>query len=161
MSVWCLADCMLSLEEDQDNPRQTIHSEDQLREGLLRLQQRSPGLVFLRSPDGETLEIAIGGSYAGLCWIPAESESRRRGDCVAVAGTVQNTDSIEFLAEGIPQPWPPEELLPAEEVLEAVLYFFREHRLPEWITWRQWNPTTKQWDTIPATRPGTVGVLTK
>lgn len=161
MSVWSLVDCRKPLEEDEDNPRQSINSEVQLRQELQRLRRQSPALVFLKKPGGEGLQIAIGGPYAGVTWLPPDSVERRVGACVAITYQPGSPEDVEFSAEGIPTPLGPEELLPAEEVIEAALYYYREGRRPEWLTWRHWNPATKQWDTIPSSGPAPAGALAK
>ena len=45
MAEWELIDCLEPLEEDEVNPRITIHSEMHLREELTRLRQRQPSAV--------------------------------------------------------------------------------------------------------------------
>ncbi len=161
MIPWKLVDGRAPLDEDEDHPRTLIESEEQLRLELSRLASLKPAMIGLICPCGDFLDLSLGGPYAALRKVPAPTQRGRHGDCVAMAGQICTPDSAEFIAEGIPTPSPPEELYPVDEVIEAALYFYREHRLPEWITWRQWNTKTKLWDTIPATRPAPVGVLTK
>ena len=124
---------------------------------------RDLGLAGLGQLAGSVvdLDLAIGGPYAGMTWWPPRSSPDSWTSRVALAVPSTCPETVEFIGEGIPDPIPPEELFPVEEVMEAALYFYREHRLPEWITWRQWNTKTKQWDTIPATRPAPAGVLAK
>ncbi len=161
MIPWKLVDGRTPLDEDEDHPWTLIESGEPLRLELSRLASLKPAMIGLISPSGDFLDLSLGGPYAALRWIPSPTERNRIGDRVAMAEQTCAPDSIEFIAEGIPTPSPPEELFPVDEVIEAALYFYREHRLPEWLTWRQWNLKTKQWDTIPATRPAPVGVLAK
>lgn len=161
MSRWQLVDGRAPLEEDQDHPRIDLHSESELCQELQRLSQLKPARVGLISTAGDHLDLAIGGPYAGISWWPSKATPGYAGASVAVAATITCPDTIEFIAEGIPDPVSPDELFPVEEVIEATLYFYREHRLPEWISWRQWNTKTKQWDMIPATQPAPAGVLAK
>src|SRR5262245_53206511 len=102
MDQWELIDCMNPLEEDEENPRTRIDSESQLRAELGRFRGRKPGLVFLSSPNKESLAIGIGGPLSGLGWTAPSSEQRRKGQRVALAAQVSSPRAIDFMAEGIP-----------------------------------------------------------
>lgn len=150
MPQWELVDCLEPLEEDESNPRIPVSSETQLREELNRFRQRQPGAVHVDSPEKETLIISIGGPFAGLAWYPPPSEERYRGYKAALPERIVAPRAVDFVGEGIPNSLEPKELLPVEDVIEAVVYFYQNHDLPEWITWREWNPTTLCWETHPA-----------
>jgi hypothetical protein len=38
-----------------------------------------------------------------------------------------------------------------EEVIDAAVYYYKTHHLPNWVAWRTWNPATKKWDIERAT----------
>jgi hypothetical protein len=147
MPQWELVDCLEPLQEDESNPRIPVTSETHLREELNRFRHRKPSAVHLDSPDRETLILSIGGPFAGLAWYPPVSEERDRGYKAAMPERVVAPSAADFVGEGIPTTLEPKELLPVEDVIEAVVYFYKNHHLPEWITWREWNPVTLSWAT--------------
>jgi hypothetical protein len=161
MSRWYLVDGRAPLEEDQEHPRIVVSSEEQLRQELRRLGGLKPAMIGLLSPDGDHLDLALGGPYAGMWWWPSEPGGKHAGSRIAISRTPSSPTTLEFIAEGEATPFEPEELFPVEDVIEAAAFFFREQRLPEWLTWRQWNPATKQWDTIPSSGPAPAGALAK
>lgn len=161
MSAWQLVDGRAPLEEDEEHPHTEIRSEEQLHHELRRLSRLRPARVGLIAPAGDHLDLAIGGPFAGVTWWPPKPALGHTGSRVALAALPTSPETIEFIAEGVPDPVTPQELLPVDEVIEAALFFYREHQLPEWLSWRQWNPTTKLWDTTPSSKPAPADVLAK
>ena len=67
----------------------------------------------------------------------------------AVAPTVRATTAIEFACEGSVSGFRPEHVWPAEEVIEVVVHYFKQHRLPEWVSWLEWDSKTNTKKMIP------------
>jgi hypothetical protein len=148
MKEWQLIDFLNPLEDDQEEaPRLVVRSEEQLREQLKRLQQRRPAMIALISPQDERLDFGIGGPWSGVQWTkPPYSENLR----IAIAANAQVQSGIEFACEGSVSGFRPEHVLPVENVIEIVVFFFKHHRLPEWIPWLEWNAKTGQKNMTPA-----------
>ena len=68
MKPWELVDFMSPLSDDEEPARTIIGSEEQLREELGRLRGRKPAMVALMSPQGERLDLGIGGAWSGVQW---------------------------------------------------------------------------------------------
>ena len=157
MSEWKLADCIDPVERMEDTPIIPISSESQFRGILDQLQQRRPGLVILEGPNQEFLHIFIGGPFAGLRWMKLPGSNHCKH---TVAGVPLSPGGVEFSEEGVDNLFNPEQLLPVEDVIEAAVYFFNNQRLPDWITWKAWNPVTKEWDlSKPSPRNGSQPAL--
>jgi hypothetical protein len=146
MSEWKLADCIDPVEKLEDTPTIVIQSEAHLREVLDRLRQRRPGIVFLVSPSNEYFEMGLGGPFAGMRWMRPPTEKFARE---AIADPVRSPEAHGYSAEGVDTVFEPKNLFLVEEVIEAAVYFFNHHRLPEWITWSEWDPVAYKWNLIP------------
>jgi hypothetical protein len=146
MNEWKLADCFEPIEEPEDCPVFPFTSEEELRNLLDRFRQRSPSLIILDSPEGEHLKIHIGGPFAGLRWIKGKVGAFAQADQICCP------EGVEFVEEGVENLFQPEELLPVDEVIEGVVYYFKNRRLPDFITWKVWNPATDRWDVLPASQ---------
>jgi hypothetical protein len=144
MRNWELVDYRELHEEEQDYPRVVILSANQLREQLNQLRQSPPGVYELYAPDGETLEVAIGGRFAGLSWAKPPAA---RNSLSAMPRTICADAPVVFTNQGLENTYDPEDLFPVEEVIDAIVYFYQTHRIPEWLDWRYWNGDTKQWET--------------
>jgi len=147
MTEWYIADCIDPVEDPDDTPQIHFESEEQLREILNQFRQRRPGLVILKSPHKEFLKIHIGGPFAGLRWMK-EPFSRHYKE--AVANPICSPTGVKFTEEGDTNFLEPEALLPVAQVIEAIIFFYKTQRLPEWITWMQWNDAAKRMETVPA-----------
>lgn len=147
MQNWQLLDFLQPLGEGQEeSPRTVVQSEEQLRAELSRLRQRRPAMVALVNPQGERLDFGIGGPWSGIQWTtPPYSDNFK----TAVASTAPVTSSIEFACEGSVSGFRPEHVLSVEVVMEAVIYFFKHHQLPDWLTWLEWNSRTNEKRIIP------------
>src|SRR6266550_283021 len=103
MKQWELVDCLEPLEEDQENPRIPLVSEEQLRQELNRLRQRKlHGVAMLDSPDNGSLSFSIGGPFASLGWHPPVGQERYRGRKEAAPECQFAQDPVQCWGEGIP-----------------------------------------------------------
>jgi hypothetical protein len=150
MNQWILVDARRALEEGEDHPKMVIQSEEQLQDELNQQAAKTPGVIGLISPDEDSVDVGIGGPFAAIGWYPPPSQSRYVGYKIGLADQLYSPAPVQFVSEGIPIPSDPGELFPVQHIIEAVLYFYRNHRLPDWITWREWNPVTLSWETHPA-----------
>jgi hypothetical protein len=146
MSRWQLTDCLEPHEEPEAFPVIPVSSEEGLRAALAQVQRRRPGVVVLAGPDQARLLIYLGGPFAGLRWINGEVGQ------FALADQVRCPEGVEFVVEGVEDLFQPEELLPAEEVIEAAVYYFKNHHLPDFLTWKVWHPESDAWEIVPARR---------
>jgi hypothetical protein len=141
MSGWKLLDCAGPVTAAGDFPSIPIESAQQLRRELERFRQRSPSMVHLVSPQGETLAVGLGGEVAGLRWMKEPLANNFR---MAIAREVVSPHGMEFRYQGTDNGFRPRNLLPADEAVEAAVFFFLHHRLPESVAWAEWDPATKR-----------------
>jgi hypothetical protein len=143
MKPWELVDYIDPVEDEAQLPRKVIRSEAELRTELERLRQRKPGVVMLESPQGECLEIALGGPFAALHWMKPPAS---RHSLTAVAPQVCCDPPVQFSNQGMPTHYEAQDLLPVADVMDAVLFFYRHHHLPDDLQWRGWNAATNRWE---------------
>jgi hypothetical protein len=145
---WELIDLINPADAPEEFPRVVIQSESQLRSELHRLQQREPAIVGLEGPIDQGLQMGIGGPYAGIRW--AEYPVSRRGG-TALADRIYSEKRVDFASEEDTLAFWPDELIPVERAIEVIVYFYKNHRLPDWIAWKEWDPERYQWIVKPAT----------
>ncbi len=150
MKDWDLVDCREPLGES--NPRLEVRSETHLRQELGRLcQRRRAGTVMLGTPTGDCLGMSLGGPFATLGWYPPPEQEKSLGRKQAIPEVVNATEAVDNWCEGVPLPIAPDHLFQVREVIEAAIYFFNHHRLPEWLKWETWDPIGHHWEVKPAT----------
>ncbi len=140
MDHWQLVDSTMSVDGPECFPRITIQSEAQLRTELSRLRDREPGIFVLECPHHAALQIGIGGPFAGLRLF-----RNRNAEAVVLAERPYCDKRIDFLAEDDHIAFWPENLMPVDQVINIVVYFFNQHRLPDWITWKKWDAVQHRW----------------
>lgn len=146
MKPWTLFDYIDPVEDEDQIPRTPIHSEEELRAALDQLRDRRPGVVLLASPQDEYLEVAIGGPVAALQW-SKPPVSRHLKAAIRVGPLCAYP--VQFSNQGLPTHFETRDLLAVQEVLEAVIFFYKNQRLPEEMRWRVWNPAAKVWEMSP------------
>ena len=153
MNEWELIDCLEPLEEGCVNPAISIRSETQLIEVLDCLRKRRHGHVLLASPEKDSLSISIGGPFVSFGWLPSPVERRFKGQKEALTAKQYSPEPVESWSEGIPTAISPEFLFPVGQAIDAIIYFYNNHELPRWISWREWDPVRLQWTVTPAEVP--------
>jgi len=142
MAEWRLIDGRNPADSPQDFPAKLISSEAELREELDRLRQLEPGIVSLNSPTGGALQIGIGGPFAGLRWY---KKLQSDAPSEVLADRPYCSSRIDFLAEDDAIAFWPEHLMPVDQVIESVVYFFGHQRLPDWVAWKEWDHSQLNW----------------
>jgi hypothetical protein len=137
MGTWELIDFMRPATGEwlDERPTTVIESESQLRQELERLRQRQPAFVVLFGPAGETLGIGLGPEWSGLEWapVPGQSDVKRAVNPHPVAAK-----PVEVRDGGGGRVFWTEQLLPTDEVIEAVVHFYLEGRPADSVRWK--NP---------------------
>jgi hypothetical protein len=146
MATWRLVDGRDPVERPDRFPTKLISSEAELRQELDRLRLLEPGIVSLTSPDGESLQLGIGGPCSALRWYG--SDNKRSRDLLA--HRPYHSNRIDFLAEGDTIAFWPEQLMPVDQVTDIVVYFFKHHHLPDRIALKEWDSARNKWITRPA-----------
>lgn len=148
MTEWYLVDFMSPLGDDEgEAPRTEIRTEAQLRAELTRFRGRRPAMVALIGPEGERLDIGIGGPWAGVQWTKPPYSTHLK---MAVATGARAPSGVDFACEGSSGGFRPEHLLPAEQAIEIAAHFFARRGLPEWVGWATWSPETGRAEPAPA-----------
>lgn len=147
MKDWALIDIRNPADAPEEFPRVVIQSESHLRTELERLRERDPSILGLEGPLDQGLQLGLGGPYAGIRW--GEHPVSNRGG-TALADRVYSDKRIDFASEGDTIAFWPDELIPAERAIEVIVDFYKNHRLPSWIAWKEWDPVRHQWDVKPA-----------
>ncbi|SRR5260370_11426828 len=143
MAEWHLTDGREPADGPEEFPSVVIESENQLRDELHRLQKLEPGIVALNGPAEKAIQIGIGGPVAGIRYYEAPKKSPRFR--VVLADRPCCEKQVDFLAEGDTVAFFPESLFAVEEAIEIVVHFFKHQELPDSVSWKEWNPVTKQW----------------
>jgi hypothetical protein len=111
-----------------------IMSEAQLREALDRYRHRPPPSLFsLVSPAGRSLGIGLGPELSGLEWRVPRPDWHVE---IAVNPHPVAEEAHEFCDGGGGRGFEPDELLPTDQVIEAVVGYYRNQRRPESLQWR-------------------------
>jgi hypothetical protein len=148
MVRWEVIDLINPADGPEEFPRVVVQTEAQLREELARLRLRQPAIIGLASSTGEGLQIGFGGPFAGIRWL--KSTHSARGGAV-LADRIYCDKRIDFAAEEDTIAFWPENLIPVESAIEVIVYFYKNHRLPDWIAWKEWDRESCQWIVKPAT----------
>jgi hypothetical protein len=142
MAKWVLIDYGTPLEpaEDDDSPhdyyaKAALESEGQLRAELARYRREGrPTFLSLVSPTKESLSIGLGPELSGLEW-----RERPPGGAGKIALNPRPlTDEEHGFDDGNGGlVFEPEHLFPTDEVIDAVLQFYRSGRLPDSLRWER------------------------
>src|ERR1700722_7847052 len=122
MGDWRLTDGRDPADGPEDFPTVPISSEAELRQELARLRSLEPGIVSLSSPADGALQIGIGGPFAGVRWFYDPNPPHLSRDVLVDHPCFQ--DRIDYLAEGDHISFWPENLIPVDQAIEIILYFF-------------------------------------
>jgi hypothetical protein len=144
MADWRLIDGRYPADHDDALPAKAIESEFELVQELDRLRELEPGIFTLNSPTGEALQIGIGGPLAGLRWFENPQTSVNSRDVLADRPSCPGR--VDFHAEDEEVPFWPEHLLPVEQAIDIVVFFFTNQRLPDWVAWEEWDSTHHHWN---------------
>jgi hypothetical protein len=142
MEQWWLIDysSRQARPEEADSPydyydETAIKSAGQLRAELDRLRRGRRALLRLVSPTKESLSIGLGPELSGLWW----QEGHPGGASKIAMNPRPLTDEEHGFDDGNGGfVFEPEHLLPTDEVIEAVVEFYRSGRLPDSLRWEKW-----------------------
>jgi hypothetical protein len=148
MGDWRVIDGRDPADGPENFPFVRISSETELRQELARQRQLEPGIVSLSSPVSGALQIGIGGPLAGIRWYVNPYPPGQSRDVLADHAYAEKR--IDFLAEGDHIAFWPENLMPVDQAIEIVVYFFNHQRLPDWVGWKEWDPAACKWKIKPA-----------
>jgi hypothetical protein len=143
MADWRLLDGRNPVESPDDFPAQTISCDVELRRELDRLRKLQPAIVSLQSPKDEALQIGIGGPVAAIRWFRDPKNSELCRD--VLANCPYGSDRVDFLSEGDTIAFWPEHLMPIDHAVDIIVSFFKHERLPEWVSWKEWDPARNKW----------------
>jgi hypothetical protein len=146
MAQWQLVDGSMPAEGPECFPTVTIQSEAHLREELNRLRNREPGIFVLESPDHDALQIGMGGPLSGL-----RRFRNQDAHSVVLADRPYSAKRVDFASEGDTLAFWPDELIPVEQAIEVILFFYKNRSLPDWIGWKEWDRDRSKWIIKPAT----------
>jgi hypothetical protein len=150
MSQWQLIDGREPVEDPDAFPKLLASSELDLRHKLEQFRQQDPGMFSLTSPDGgDALQIGLGGPFGGVRWFENAKDSLRSR--VLLADRLYSKHHVDFLAEGDTNTFWPEQLMPADQLIEVIVHYYNHHRLPDWVAWKEWDPVKDGWTYKPAT----------
>jgi hypothetical protein len=131
-----LVDCTPPIEPGEAFPEVTIDSEQRLREELEWWRQQAPSIIRLDSPDGESLLMGIGGPLAALRWTKPPSKLNMK---MPIADPIISDKPIEFLFQGQEMGFRSIHVILVSQAIDIAVYYFKNHQLPGWIQWREWN----------------------
>ncbi len=140
MSQWYLIDGSMPADSPEEFPKVAIRSEAHLRDELGRLRERRPGIFALEGPDGLALQIGIGGPCAGIrVFNSGKAQHTVLTDCH------HSEKRIDFAAEEDTLAFWPDELMPVERAIDIAAYLYAHRRLPDDVSWKEWNDGAKRW----------------
>jgi hypothetical protein len=146
MSNWVIIDC-IGQHNTGEFPEFVIRSEVQLRAELNRFRARRPSIILVVSPEEETLKIGIGGPFSGIRWAKPPIDDNYK---LAIASEIVAPEGAEFREQGSDTGFRAKYVLPVEQAIEIIVFFYKHHRLPQWIQWLSWNPDTRSLEVLPA-----------
>jgi hypothetical protein len=145
MNRWTLIDCMPMVAKEEELPRITIGSEEQLRDELLSYCQRKPAsIIELVSPEGDILHMGLGREFSGVQWIREPLNLAKRQMKIAVADRVYTEVGVEFRFQGSVSGFRPKYVIPVEKAIDAAVHFFKMGQLPDWLQWADWDNKTRK-----------------
>jgi hypothetical protein len=110
-----------------------ITSEAQLREALAHYRREHPSpLLSLVSPSQQSLSIGLGPELSGLEWREPSPDWHSE---VAINPHPVAEKAHLFCDGGGGSVFQPDELLPTDQVIEAVVSYYRDQRRPESLQW--------------------------
>ncbi len=143
MGEWRLVDGRAPAESPEAFPSIVIESESQLREALMRLQKLEPAVVSVQSPRNKAIQLGIGGPWAGIRYFPSPQKSPAHR--VVLADRPGCAKRVDFAAEEDTIAFFSDSLIPVDEAIEIAVYFFTHRELPNWVSWKEWDPAVSQW----------------
>jgi hypothetical protein len=109
-----------------------VESEGALREELARLRRGSPALLYLWGSPAGSLSIGLGPELSALCWRePSPGLGSRR----AFIPRPLTDQTLVCWDSGGGADFLPQYQLPTDEVIEAVVSYYRHQELPDTIQW--------------------------
>ena len=108
--------------------------EEELRDVLRDLSRYGNSVVLLEVPDSGVLTIGVGTPFG---FIEYMDEDRSPPYLVATDDPKNEEQDpfVEFVSGGTPTPIPIKNCLPFERVVEIVVYFLRNKKLPDYVSW--------------------------
>jgi len=122
---------------DADRDEKPMHNVHELEIALTELQNSvfMPESVNLISPNGDILTIAIGTDFG---FVQFEDATPNSPYLIAVdKNKLSQKDYRNVDAGGTPTPIPEFACLPTEKVIEIVLYYFNNMKIPKHIEWKE------------------------
>jgi len=104
------------------------------------LRQRKPGMVALEGPEGVALQVGMGGPLAGVRLFKSGKPL-----CVLLADRCYSEKRIDFAAEEDTLAFWPDELMPAEQAIDIIAYFYQQQLLPGGAATKDWDDGSKSW----------------
>ena len=112
-----------------------IAQEEELREFLSTAIKQEPRVFSLISSDSGLLTIGIGMPYG---FVQYTQQDHNPPYLVAVEKSGKKSDVyIEFDSGGTPTPIPMDKCIPSSLVIEIVLYFYRNGKIPIYVEWEE------------------------
>jgi hypothetical protein len=109
-----------------------VGSAEVLLDKLTELSHDEPRKLVLTSPEREVLVIGIGGPFAGIQWTkPPYSHNLR----FALACPANGPELVDFSCGDELLEFCKRHLLPAQEAIKVILFFFVNKTLPDWLAW--------------------------
>lgn len=145
MNSWTLIDCVAMAGSEDELPKTSVESEEQLRHELNRYRQRQPAsIIELVSPAGDVLQLGISHEFSGARWMKSGPEPTDKQLKMAIADRKYSQTGMEFRFQGSESSFRQQYVLPVEKTIEVAAYFFRTGHLPDWIQWTEWNPKKRR-----------------
>lgn len=122
---------------DPEKGEKVISSEQELQSSLIELRTNAstPESINLISPNGDILTIAIGSDFG---FVQFESASPDSPYLIAIDKQEKTLkDYREVDAGGTPTPIPENACLPTEKVIEIILYYFNNLKIPNTVDWEE------------------------
>ena len=111
-----------------------ITREEELRDVLRDLLKHGNSVVLLEFPDSGVLTIGVGTPFG---FVEYMDEDRSPPYLVATDDPKNEEQDpfVEFDSGGTPTPIPIKNWLPFERVVEIVVYFLQNKKLPDYVSW--------------------------
>jgi hypothetical protein len=117
-------------------PQVAISTDEQLQTELQRLARLEPRCVEIALPEGDYINLCIGGPLAAFEYSRAKNVKSPLPSGDAVAKSPPEGTVYGFLCEGTHSEMLAKYLLPVNDVIEIAVYFFRTRSLPDWVVLR-------------------------
>ena len=100
-----------------------IDSGEQLEGALRAMMIGTPRVVDLVAPNGDVLNIGVGGPFGYAAFATAEMQSEGRAISAWGAATIDTPESVEFEMGGTPTPVTRESLVRSDDLLSIARFF--------------------------------------